>query len=213
MRADALAKGGCMRRNLCLILIAALFLAACGSGGTPVPTAESTSPTVQATLALVGETPDSAATQTAQPTVEQQQRSFATDEPPLPIPGTLDASSNPDAEAGLVFDDIQFERTGGIAGETLTIEVKSDGTFTRDGVPGTISPDQVTMIDNMIDQLNFFGLQGIFEAPGTSADVYRYRVRVSRAGSARTIQAQDGFIPPELIQFISLLSSLGAPAP
>jgi len=200
-----------MRRNLYLILFGVLFLAACGGGGTPAPTADSSGPTTQSTSASVGETPDLAATQAAQPTVEQEQRAFGTDEPPLPIPGTLDASTNIDPEAGLVFDSIQLERTGGVAGQTLTIEVKSDGTFTRDGVPGNISPEQVTLIDNLIDQLNFFGLEGVFVAPGTSADVYRYQVRVSRAGSARMIQAQDGFTPSELIQFFSLLSSLGAP--
>jgi hypothetical protein len=203
-----------MRRNLCVILMGAVFLAACGGGTTSAPTADTSSAsTVQATAASVGETPIVAATQPALATVEQQQRAFETDEAPLPVPGTMSAPTTPDPEAGLIFDDIQLERTGGIAGQTLTIQVRSDGTFTRDGVAGTITPDQVTMIDNLLDQMNFFGLQGVFTAPGTGADVYNYEVTVNRAGSARTIKAQDGFIPPEMIQLLSLLSSLGAPAP
>jgi hypothetical protein len=201
-----------MRRNLCVILMGAVFLAACGGGTTPAPTADTNNAsTVQATAASVGGTPIVTETPPPLATIEQQQRAFETDEAPLPIPGTLDASTNPDTEAGLVFDDIQLERTGGIAGQTLTIVVNGDGTFTRDGVAGTISPDQVTIIDTLLDQMNFFGLQGVFTAPGTGADVYTYSVRVSRAGSARTIRAQDGFIPPELIELLSLLSSLGAP--
>jgi hypothetical protein len=200
-----------MRRNLCVILIGAVFLAACG-GNTPAPTVDSSSaPTVEATTASAGSTPIVTETQPPLATIEQQQRAFETDEASLPIPGTLDASTNPDPEAGLVFDDIQLERTGGIAGQTLTIEVRGDGTFTRDGAAGTISPDQVTMIDNLLDQMNFFGLQGVFTAPGTSADVYTYTVTVNRAGSARMIRAQDGLIPPEMIELLSMLSSLGAP--
>lgn len=205
-----------MRRNLCLLWIVTLLLAACGGAATPpAPTADSSSgsPTTQATSALLAVTPDLTATQAAAPTLAVQERSFGTDEPPLPIPGTIIAPTTPDPDAGLLFDTILLERTGGLAGEPLTVEVKSDGTITRDGAASTILPDQVTFLDNLIDQLNFFGLQGVFAAPGTSADTYTYYVTVTRAGASRTIQAQDGFLPSELAQFLSLLSSLGAPTP
>ena len=68
------------------------------------------------------------------------------------------------------------------------------------------------LLDSLLDQLNFFGLQGVFTAPGTSADTYQYSVTVNRAGSSRTIQAEDGFTPPELLQFLTLLSSIATPA-
>ncbi len=211
-----------MRRNLSLILIGMFFLSACGGNAAPTaaPTADSSSVTstdssttaVPATIAGLQPTVDLAATQSAQPTDVQQERAFGTDEPPLPIPGTMVAATTPDPDVGLVFDTILFERTGGVAGIPLTVEVKSDGTVTRDGVASTISPDQVTLIDNVIDQLNFFGLEGVFAAPGTSADTYHYEVTVNRSGSSRTIQAEDGFLPSELAQFLSLLSDLGAAA-
>lgn len=209
-----------MRRSLYFTLIVALFLAACG--GSPPPTAvlptvdSNASASVDVTrepVTPVGQvaTPDFGATQSAEPTGQLQPRAYETDEAPLPLPGTMVAASTPDPNAGLIFDTILFERTGGIAGIPLTIEIKSDGTITRDGVPSTITPEQVTLIDSVLDQLNFFGLQGVFQSPGTSADTYHYSVTVERAGSSRTLKAEDGFLPPELVQFLSLLSSLGAP--
>jgi hypothetical protein len=209
-----------MRRIPYLLLLTVMLLAACNGGGatsTPVPpTAESAS--VDATTAPeitaspVGTTPDFNATASAEPTREQSaQRVFETGEPTQLIPGTIVAASTPDLNAGLVFDSILLERTGGLAGIPLTIEVKSDGTVTRDGTASTISPDQVTLIDNILDQLNFFGLQGVFEAPGTSADVYQYSVTVTRAGSSRTVRADDGFLPPELQQLLLILTDIGAP--
>jgi hypothetical protein len=208
-----------MQRNLSLILIGMFFLAACGGNApaTTVPTADSSvtadssGTVVPATVAGLQPTPDLAATQSAEPTLIVQERSFSTDEPPLPIPGTIIAPTTPDPDAGLIFDTILLERTGGLAGIPLTVEVKSDGTVTRDGVTSTISPDQVAFLDNLLDQLNFFGLQGVFTAPGTSADTYHYAVTVERAGSSRTIRAEDGFLPSEMIQLLSLLSDLGAP--
>ena len=217
-----------MRRTLCLclILIGALFLAACG--GNPAPTqvlptlansAVDSGTPVQATPSPIGQVPTEnfEATQAAVPTSAPQQRAYeSTDEAAtrfeMPIPGTLIPGA-PDPNAGLVFDTIHFERTGGISGQPLIIDIKSDGTVTRDGVPSTISPDQVTLIDAILDQINFFGIQGIFEAPGTSADTYQYTVMVSRAGSSLMIRAEDGFTPPELLNFISLLSSIAEPPP
>jgi hypothetical protein len=200
-------------------LIGLFFLSACGGNApaTTAPTADSSSVTtdsggtaVPATVAGLQATPDFAATQSAEPTLIVQERSFSTDEPPLPIPGTIIAPTTPDPDAGLIFDTILLERTGGLAGIPLTVEVKSDGTVTRDGVASTISPDQVTFLDNLLDQLNFFGLQGVFTAPGTSADTYHYALTVTRAGASRTIRAEDGFIPSEMVQLLSLLSDLGA---
>ncbi|MEO8610024.1 MAG: hypothetical protein ABI690_19175 [Chloroflexota bacterium] len=210
-----------MRRNLCLILIGTLFLAACGGNAAPtavLPTIENTASAssdgtaVQGTPVGQEPTEDFAATQTAMPTSVPQERAYETGQPELPIPGTMIAATTPDPDAGLLFDTIDFERTGGIAGKPLSIQIKSDGTVTRDGVASTITADQVTLIDTVIDQLNFFGLQGMFQAPGTSADTYHYSVTVTRAGSSRKIDAEDGFVPPELQQFFTLLSGIAVPA-
>ncbi len=90
------------------------------------------------------------------------------------------------------------------------MEVHSDGTVIRNGVTSTISPDQVVFIDNLLDQINYFGIQGIFVMPGAGADLMKYRVTVDRAGASVTVDAQDGLIPPELTQLFSILRDLGS---
>src|SRR5215510_6696717 len=115
----------CMRRVLilCSILTGLLLLSAC-RGGAPAPTVTPSSENVQTTPTPMGATPDFPATQTAEPTLEQLEHSFGTDEPTLPVPGTMVVPTTPDPNAGLVFDSIQYEQTGGIAGKPLSIEVK-----------------------------------------------------------------------------------------
>lgn len=217
-----------MRRNFALLLTMVLLLAACGGQQTVLPTsavidlptsdpAATSEPTVEGQAAATV-TPIGLQASTATPdpglgaagaTVEFQ-RFIETDEPPLPQPGSFSTPSTPDPNEGLIFDVILFERTGGPEGEPLTIEVRSDGTVTRDGVASTITPEQVALIDGVLDQVRFFGLQGYFTAPGTSSELYTYRVTVDRAGSSRSIDMQDGLYPQELGQLIALLSSLGA---
>ncbi|MBZ0290379.1 MAG: hypothetical protein K8I30_22330 [Anaerolineae bacterium] len=210
-----------MRRSTYFFVILGLLLAACGGNASPtavLPTVDNSanasgSDETREPVTPIGQaaTPDFGATQSAEPTDQLQQRAYETDEAVLPLPGTMVAAATPDPDVGLIFDTILFERTGGIAGIPLTIEIRSDGTVTRDGVASAITPDQVTLIDTVLDQLNFFGLQGVFTAPGTSADTYHYAVTVERAGSSRTIRAEDGFVPPELQQFLALLSGIAAP--
>ncbi len=190
-----------MRFGYVVLLIAGL-LAACGS-----PTTEPTTPPNDQTA------PESATTQppTAEPTLPLPERRIVTDVP-LPIPGTLIAApATEDPSAGEIFTRILYEQSGGIAGRSLTIEVRGDGTVTRNGAVSTISPAQVEQLNDIINQLNFFGLQGAFTAPGTSADIITYQVTVERAGSERTIVAQDGFIPGPLDAFLSVLGTLGQP--
>lgn len=220
-----------MRRNFALLLVLALILAACNGQQTVLPTsavidqpttdaattAETTGePQAEASVTPIGlqaetATPDPGAG-AAGPTVAFE-RFIETDEAPIPAPGSFSTPSTPDPNAGLIFDVILFERTGGPEGEPLTIELRSDGTVTRDGVATTISPDQVTLIDTVLDQVGFFGLQGYFTAPGTSSELYTYRVTVERAGSSRSLDMQDGLYPPEIGQLLALLSSLGTPTP
>lgn len=190
-----------MRLRFVILFIAGL-LAACGS-----PTAEPTIPAGEQTA------PEGATAQppTAEPTLPVPERRIVTDVP-LPIPGTLVAApATEDPEAGTVFTRILYEQSGGLTGQTLTIEVRGDGSVTRNGAASAITPAQVEQLNDILNQLNFFGLQGAFTAPGTGADIITYQVTVERAGSERTIVAQDGFIPPALGAFFTVLSALGQP--
>lgn len=192
-----------MRRYLILSVVFALLLAACGGNAptqSPPATADpanSSNPTAvvaQATL--------------PPPAPTTGPREYATGEPPLPIAGTLVAPATEDPEAGLVFDMVYFNRTGGAAGQAFSLQILSNGSGIFNDAAITISAEQVTQLDNLIDQIGFFGLQGLFTAPGTSAEVYKYDITVDRAGSSRTIKAQEGLIPNELAQLIDMLSQL-----
>ncbi len=195
-----------MRRNALLCLICLIVLAACGGAGdqpTAAPQVDTSNPPADSTT-----DPNLAPAITVTPA----QREFATGEAPLPIPGTLVNIATEDPEAALLFDIILFTRTGGVAGVPVTVEILQNGAVTRDGVVTAITADQVKLLDDQIDLINFFGIEGVFEAPGRSAEVYHYELTVDRAGSSKTIKADDGLIPPELSQLFALLTAVGAPS-
>jgi hypothetical protein len=196
-------------RMTVFLTIMMLILGACGGDAAPTsaPTAQtSVDPTAAPTTeAVVPTQPPSGS-----PVVMERTLVYETGQPTLSAPGTLVAAATPDPDVGLIFDLIQFEQTGGITGETVTIELRGDGTLVRNGVTGTISQDQVAFIDNMLDQMNFFGITGVFTAPGRGADLLYYTLTVERAGTSVTLRAQDGLIPPELGQLLTLIGSLGA---
>jgi hypothetical protein len=189
-------------RSLIPLILTGLLLAACGTTppeATPGPSAEATQSAV--TNNPTGLTPGA-------PPATEGPRQYTTDQPPLPAPGTIVAATE-DPNAGLVFDSLTLERTGGISGERLTVQVLSNGSVLRNGAASTISADQVTQIDALLDRMNFFQMQGVFTAPGAGADLFTYAITAERAGAVRTITAQDGLIPPELQMLITVLVQLG----
>jgi hypothetical protein len=181
-----------MRYGLTLILTSVLLLSACN--GAPAPTA-----TVEPTDVPA----------TATPEAETQ----ATQAPVITIPpvGEISRSPTEDPEAGLVFDSIIFTQTGGSTEGELVIEIHSDGTMIRDGETGTISQEDVTRIDDMLDDINFFGIEGIFEAAAANPDAYSYTITVERAGASRMIPAQDTYAPQELKDLFAAILALGQP--
>lgn len=189
-------------RRLIMLVLTGLLLAACGTTppeATSGPSAEATQSAV--TNNTTGLTPGA-------PPATEGPRQYTTDQPPLPAPGTIVAATE-DPNAGLVFDSLTLERTGGISGERLTVQVLSNGSVLRNGAASTISADQVTQIDALLDRMNFFQMQGVFTAPGAGADLFTYAITAERAGAVRTITAQDGLIPPELQTLITVLVQLG----
>ena len=189
-----------MFRNLFAIMACAVILAACGNNNpaTP-PTAapQSAPPTTNA-----GATPE-------QPLPTNGPREYSTEEVELPAVGTIVPPATQDPDAGQIFDTVMLNRSGGIAGTELNVVLTSDGKVTRDGVKSAIPADQVKQISDKLDQMGFFGMQGIFQAPGTSPDVYTYRLTAERKGASRTITAQDGYIPDQLADLLAVISQLG----
>lgn len=188
--------------KLSLIVICAAVLAACGGNNnnnagtaTPAPVAQQSVPS---------ETPSELV-----PTNGPRQYGEGTEEVQLPAPGTIIPPATQDPDAGKLFDTVSMNRMGGITGKELNVVLKSDGSLIRDSVTSTVTPDQVKQISDKLDQIGIFGMQGIFQAPGTSADVYTYHLTVERNGSSKTITAQDGFIPPQLTDILNLMTRLG----
>lgn len=178
------------------LIFIVLLLAACQEQ-QPIPTLDTSLATVAAQAASA-------------PTSTPAVREFVTGQPEI-IPGTLIPPATADTLAGTPFDRILFKRTGGITGQSLTVEILADGTYTRNDASGQLSPEQVQQLTNILDQLDFFGIQGVFTAPGTGADVYQYSVTVDRGGASRMIDAQDGLTPSELMALFTVLGQIGAP--
>jgi hypothetical protein len=193
-----------MLRKLFLIATCAALLAACGGNktNTATPAQQNAAPTAT-TVETATPPPE------ALPTNGPRQYSEGTDEVQLPQTGTIVPSSDQDPDAGTLFDSVALNRTGGVAGKELNVALSKDGTLIRDGVTSTISADQVKQISAKLDQLGFFGMQGIFQSPGASADVYVYRISAERNGNSKRITMQEGLIPPQLSDLIQALSQLG----
>jgi hypothetical protein len=193
------------KRHLLLIVLCTVLLAACNNNtNTSVP------PTSAASIQQSGPLSGTVAPPTQiVPTQGPREYAEGTQEVVLPLTGTIVPPATEDPNSGKLFDLVQFDRLGGAAGKELVIELLADGTVTRDGVKSTIPADQVKEISDVLDQMGFFGMQGVFQGVGTSSEVYTYYITVERAGSSRTITAQDGYIPPQLANLVQLLSNLG----
>lgn len=189
-----------MRRQLFLIMICATLLAACG-GNNPAPTGVAQQNS--AATAVVTDAPTA-----IPPTAEA--RVYATGQPTLLPAGTIIPPATEDPDVGKPYDSVSLFRTGGIEGKPLEVVLLGNGNVTRDGVASVVSADQVKLITDLLDQMGFIDMQGIFQGVGTSPDIYTYRISVERNGSSRAITAQDGFMPPQLGNLVALLSSLGA---
>lgn len=211
-----------------LFLILVLLLAACGGGKdepTEVPT-ELSNLFVRPTQVL-------SETEIAQGLTPEEEASFGEEllsiiEPqqplppatatlvgegalPIPGPGTLVASETEDPGIPPGFDLITLEQTGGLNNVSLDIEIMSDLTVMINGQgPFAISQETVDQLGVMVDDLNFFGLQGTFLGPSASEETYRYRVSVSSGDIARAINAQDGFIPEQFARFLSTIQSVAS---
>jgi hypothetical protein len=126
-------------------------------------------------------------------------------------PGTLVASETEDPDAGLVFDRVFLLRTGGTAEAPIRdeIEVFQNGQYRRNESTGVASTNRIARIDELIDSVNFFGLQGAMLGPSTETDDYFYRLTVERNGIERTIQSQDGFMPTEYMNLLGEILLVG----
>lgn len=218
-----------MRRHLIVLLI--LILAACGSDDNQQP--EQPANPTQAPADAVQPPQDAPPEGTADPDVnvettlsfEELVQDVLGEPPtpqifptvtlsegalPVPLPGTLVASETEEAQPNPgPFDRITFLQTGGTNDIIISFEITSDGIVERDGQTASVSPDVIQRLDQMIDDLNFMGLQGTFMGPAPNDDVYQYRIAVIDGDSSRAVWSQDGFMPDQYREFLGLIRTVG----
>ena len=175
-----------MRPILLVAIIGVLLLASCNSAPEPTATPIPPTATEAATATPVANPADNIGDFEGTLTV--------------PIPGTLAVGSTggtPMRPRSLVLNQVTFTQTGGAANVNYVIRLQGDGTLTVDGVTSTVSPDQVQQIVALLDQINFYNIQGTFVSGDSAADTYRYALNVDSSIGSRTIFSQDGLTPPE----------------
>lgn len=209
------------------LILVALLLTACG-GETPTPVIPTAAqlPTIE----ILESRPDPNET-TAEPGVEVTGEQLppptldataaaamstmnAIVITPLPPPGTLvvSAMTTQEASAPFSFALIVFIQRGGPDDVTYRTEIRSDGSVIRNGAPLTVAPEAVAVLNDTLNQMNFFNIQGTFTGPGLPDDAYEYSLRVDLPdGSSRTIFAHDGLIPPELIALFVAVEAIDQP--
>jgi hypothetical protein len=171
--------------------LAALMVVSC-TGNAPAPTQSvqnnaTTEPTAPLSVVVTLDRSEAEATEDLLANLE---------------PGVLSASETEDPERALVFDLLEFRRYGGGDPVTIDIVLNQDGTFTRNGQAGTVSPETVIMLDNMLDEINFFGLQAQLRSLADDPSTYKYSLAITRAGLYRVIDSEDGYMPQEYIDLM-----------
>lgn len=180
-----------------LALTLTILLAACGGSPAPTSTPESQPTPETATTAEVSE-------------VNPFGNLPAT---PAALPGTLVPASgatieSPNAEP-FRFDNLVFTQTGGLSGVDVRVELRSDGTLIRNGETTTVSAEEVQRITDMLAAINFYRFEGIFVGSGAAPDAYRYTLTVNGPLGSRTVTAEDGLTPMELLFIFDSIRSLG----
>jgi hypothetical protein len=200
-----------MRRYAVLLMVIAVIAAGCGAQqATLPPTADPGGPTATSASIATPAGPEAGFTQPVDQALDMT--GMAT--PPPAGTAVIVTPSTPDPLASIGFTTVEFTQTGGADNVNVYVILRSDGSFTRNDVPGSITADQVAMIDDYINQINFFRISGTFTSANLRPDQYTYSIRVEKDGAASRIAMQDGLIPPELDRLIEMVGTLGvAPVP
>ncbi|GAB4521334.1 MAG: hypothetical protein OHK0046_32590 [Anaerolineae bacterium] len=225
-----------MRLRFVYIIMSALLLAACGGGGNDENAPAQSTPVSQNPTATVEILVDEEGREFALPPADEgdsfedqvgnileaqnaQVPVLPTQTPasegalPVPLPGTLVASETQEVEPIPDFTSITFNQVDGETGTTFGFQIFGDGRVVLpDGRSTVVSAETIAQLNQTIRDLNFFGLQGTYLGPPAEARKYRYQITVESGSIARTINAQDGFIPVELRQFLAAVRAIGESA-
>ncbi|MDX2137658.1 MAG: hypothetical protein SF123_06150 [Chloroflexota bacterium] len=213
--------------RLILIILCAALLAACGTPAAPTVT-----PNIPPTATLLEFTPRPPGTLpsgvnpavtpgiVAQPT-DQMQLMVGTlfpggEQVTLIAPGTLQyAQVTEDPNPGAptlpppVFQSLSLTRMGGTTGVELNIELLADGTLTRDGVMGAISPEEVALVVDALDKLRIYDLIPSFTGPVQESGNYTYALSVIADRDQVSLRAMQAYTPLEVLTLLQGLAQLG----
>lgn len=211
------------RLTFILLLMGSLILAACGGGGSS-DDAESAEAATTVPQAPAGPDesmptgPDDPGEEV--PGLDELEAEVGPERPmviptqtpagegalPVVPPGTLIASEtqDPEIEAGR-FEYIFFEQTGGPNDQTITIEIFDNGSMNYNDLSGAVDAATIELLNQRLDEINFFGLQATYMGPPGGDEIYQYRLLVRQGGIEKMINAQDGYIPREVVALLSLV--------
>ncbi len=91
---------------------------------------------------------------------------------------------------------IHFERTGGFAGLTLTADIAAD----------TLSQDEQSRLQQLVEDADFFALPAELHDAGTASDQFVYRVTIEVAGRCHTVETAESAAAPELQPLLEWLT-------
>ncbi len=199
-----------MRRAVVFVplFIATLVLAACGGGQ---PTLEPTAtllpidtPNPNQTVELPSQIGALAATALQDNLILE-----------VPNPGVLVtlAPDEDSSELDQPFDFflITYQRYGGPDNVNIVVRLRPDGTLDRNGEITTISQEEVARIRELFDRVGFFRLNGIFTGPDVTENTMYYSIGVDGPPGVVSIPAQEGLIPPQLMELFDAMETLGVP--
>jgi len=201
------------KRTFPIILLLTIALLFSGCAGEPSPTPEP--PTEQAATVTAGA---ATAEPVSSPTVEPTQNSIF---PTLDIPvyptvvemifPTPDPAASPVPTEEILpppsgFDRIILIRTGGTqfedgtTADEIIILNRLDSTISRGEAQAALSDAVVTRVGGLVDALNFFTVEATFlgAVPAEPPLPFLYSITVTVAEYERTINAQEGFMSPEI---------------
>lgn len=89
---------------------------------------------------------------------------------------------------------IWFERSGGFAGMSVSVEIKSD----------TLSPDEAKELSKLINRCNFFEFKQDSISTGMP-DQYLYRITIEKEGEKKELEFNETAIPQEFRPLIDYL--------
>lgn len=221
------------KHTLPQLLILAIALILVGCGGEPSPTPEpptGEAPTVEAPTLEVDNT---ALTPEIAPTVEATgfnpfptleiplyptvaETPFPTPDPALPPVPTEEVLPPP-----TTFDRVVLIRTGGpvredgtTADEVIIIN-RIDGSISRGETQTAITPSVIQRVTDLINNAQFFTVDGAFlgAVPAEPPLPFMYNITVISGDYERSINAQEGYMSPELQLLVATVLSEGQRVP